>query len=183
MDSMSNGMQVVRARPQDLDIILSILMDAQDWLRARGIAQGVVPPRERLAERIGRGETYVALLEGQPVATLALTLTGEPFWDDPSGDALYLHSFAVMRAFAGRGIGRSLLQWAEDVAAVSAGRRYLRLDIWGENRALFEYYTAAGFTHRKDDWRMGWWAALFEKAVCGAEKGRALLPDASEQTT
>jgi GNAT superfamily N-acetyltransferase len=58
-----------------------------------------------------------------------------------------VYNLAVRRAWAGQGVGRQLLQWAERKAA-EAGRRYLRLDCVPTNAFLRQYYEDAGFTAR-----------------------------------
>jgi GNAT superfamily N-acetyltransferase len=50
----------------------------------------------------------------------------------------------VDRAFAGHGIGRALLAWAEDFI-VDSGRRLARLDCVRSNRLLRRYYQRAGY--------------------------------------
>lgn len=160
---------MIRAEPHQADTVLSILRDAQRWLRARGIDQGVVPPRERLRGRIARGEVYLAEVDGRPVATITISTSGGSFWDDPSGEGAYVHSLAVAREFGGLCLGRELLRWAEGEALLM-GKRYLRLDIWGENGRLVDYYRSAGFVHVRDDRSEGWLASLFQKEL-GDEDG------------
>jgi ribosomal protein S18 acetylase RimI-like enzyme len=162
MGGAGSALVVVRARPHQADTVLCILQDVQRWLHARGINQGVVPPAERLRARVARGEVCLAEVDGRAAATVTLSPSGEPFWDDPSGEGAYVHNLAVRREFGGRGLGRELLRRAEG-ATLLMGRRYLRLDIWGENGGLFDYYRSAGFVHVRDDRSQGWLASLFQK--------------------
>jgi GNAT superfamily N-acetyltransferase len=75
-----------------------------------------------------------------------------------------VHCLAIRRAFAGIGLGRYLLQWAEQrIAAV--GKKFIRLDCMAENPALCAYYEQVGFTHRGETQGKGWKAALYEKKV------------------
>jgi ribosomal protein S18 acetylase RimI-like enzyme len=69
-------------------------------------------------------------------------------WRDVPEDAGYVHSLAIRRAYAGRGLGKTLLEWAERLA--TAGKRYLRLDCGAENLPLRAYYERLGFQHRGD---------------------------------
>ena len=71
-------------------------------------------------------------------------------WDDPlifgerPESAGYIHMLMVDRGFAGRGIGRLILQWAEGSIA-AAGRPLARLDCVKSNRPLRRYYEDAGY--------------------------------------
>jgi ribosomal protein S18 acetylase RimI-like enzyme len=161
------GIEVVQAREQDLDTVLSILEEAARWVTSRGI-EGWKPgsfSRRRIADRIGRGEMYLARLAGEkPFGTFALQWSDEEVWGDVPDDAGYVHGLAIRRAFAGEGLGRELLRWAEERTALS-GKKCLRLDCIAENRGLNEYYERAGFYRRRRARVWGLEVSLYEKRV------------------
>jgi ribosomal protein S18 acetylase RimI-like enzyme len=160
------GIEVVRAGGSDLDTVLSILEEAARWLVCRGIDQWEPGSfsRRRIADRIERGEMYVARLAGRTFGTFALQWSDEEVWGDIPGDAGYVHGLAIRRSFAGKGLGRELLRWAEERAALS-GMKYLRLDCRAENRDLNEYYERAGFRRRGRVRVWGFEVNLYEKRV------------------
>jgi ribosomal protein S18 acetylase RimI-like enzyme len=146
--------------------VLSILEEAARWLECREI-EGWKPGsfcRRRIADRIGRGEMYLARLAGRSFGTFALQWSDEEVWGDVPEDAGYVHGLAVRRDFAGQGLGRELLRWAEERAALS-GKEYLRLDCLAENRRLNEYYERAGFRRRGRARVWGLDGRLYEKRV------------------
>lgn len=166
------GVEVVRAEPADIEAVLSILEEAARWLAARGIDQWQPgsSPRERLANRIERGEVFLAVLEGRPVGNIFLQWSDEETWGDVPDDAGYVHGLAIRRGLAGRGLGRELLRWAENRAA-AAGRKYLRLDCAAGNRALNGYYRRAGFAFRGRASVRGLQVSLYEKEAGGLGAG------------
>jgi GNAT superfamily N-acetyltransferase len=88
----------------------------------------------------------VARSDGEAVAVVRLLWTDRRFWGGrDEGDAAYVHSLAVRRDLAGRGIGAAVLAWAEREAA-ARGRRFLRLDCLAANAGLTAYYERAGFS-------------------------------------
>jgi GNAT superfamily N-acetyltransferase len=160
---------IERATLVETDLLIEIHEEASRWLLARGIRQWKTDtfPRDRLSIRIERGEVYVVRLEAEPVGMAILQEADEDTWGARSDDALYLHGLRVLRAYAGRGIGRAILRWAEE-QVMSRGRIYLRLDCLAENVKLRAYYENAGFrcvgekTWEDDpDWR----SSLYEKRV------------------
>jgi GNAT superfamily N-acetyltransferase len=163
--TLAGTLTVRPARAEDAETVAGILEEAAHWLTSRGIDQWRMGDwlRPLLAERIGRGEVYLAWLGDQPVATLTLQWSDEQTWGAMPDDAGYLHSLAVWRAYGGQGIGLALLGWAERTAAM-AGRTYLRLDCMARNGALRSYYEGAGFVPR-DDLPHDVWSALYEKRV------------------
>ena len=163
---MNDEIGIVRARASDLDTVLSILEEAAGWLVSRGIDQWQPGSfsRRRIADRIERGEMYLAEVGGQSVGTLALQWSDEETWGDVPEDAGYVHGLAIRRDFAGRGVGRELLRWAEGRAAAS-GKKCFRLDCAAENRVLNEYYRRARFAFRGRVLVRGLEVSLYEKKV------------------
>ena len=57
---------------------------------------------------------------------------------------MYIEAFATSTVARGCGLGRSLLQWAEDYAK-QKGKSVLWLDCWADNSDLCDYYERAGY--------------------------------------
>ena len=160
---MSEALEVRRAGPEDVDEIVEILSEAARWLCGRGIVQWPDPfPRDRVAVLAERGDFHLAYVDGAAVATLALMWSDPTFWGDRPHDAGYVHALAVRRAWAGRGLGARLLDWAQEQAA-AAGREYLRLDCRAENGALRAYYERQGFDRRGEAAVDEFTSALYER--------------------
>lgn len=160
---------IVQAQPSELEAVLDILEEGAQWLTARGIHQWPVGAfrgnlRQLIADHLSQGEVYLAKVGGEAIGTLRLQWSDKPTWGEMPDDAGYVHSLAIRRAFAGKAVGRQLLQWAENTVAAN-GRHYLRLDCMAANSALRRYYEQAGFTHRRDVEDDGWKASLYEKQV------------------
>jgi protein-tyrosine phosphatase len=166
---VTDQIAVERATPAETDLLIEIHEDAARWLWARGIHQWKTRtfPRDRLIARIERGEVYLARLDGAPVGMVILQEADEDTWGARPDDALYLHGLRVLRAYAGRGIGRAILRWAEEQVA-ARGRIYLRLDCLADNGKLRAYYEDAGYRHvGEKTWEDGplWRSSLYEQRV------------------
>jgi GNAT superfamily N-acetyltransferase len=98
---------------------------------------------------IRAGETFIAWDAGTPAATITVDRWANPdLWTpvEAAEPALYAHKLTVARAYAGRGLGAELLDWAGTRAADSRAR-WLRLDVWTTNHKLQRHYLEQGFTH------------------------------------
>jgi GNAT superfamily N-acetyltransferase len=140
--------QIRRARPGEIEVVLAVLADAAAWLRARGVEQW--PERfaaDWVLPAIGAGETWLAELDGQIVGTLVVQWGDPLFWAGYPSDAGYLHRLAVRRH--GDGLGGRLLRWAERHAA-GAGKVHLRLDCVASNESLRANYERAAYEHVGD---------------------------------
>jgi GNAT superfamily N-acetyltransferase len=160
---VSARLEVRRAEAQDVDQIVGVLSEAAAWLLAREVRQWPDPfPRERVSAVVARGDFYLASSGGETVATLALMWSDPTFWGERPPDAGYVHALAVRRAWAGRGVGASLLDWAGEQVA-GAGREYLRLDCLAGNAELRRYYERHGFELRGEVAVDDFTSALYER--------------------
>ena len=168
---MQDDLTILPATPDDAETINRLFYEAAAWLHSRGIHQwdAVWPPAEShqaaTRERIARGWSYLARRGAQVAGTLTLQPADPKLWGEDVDAALYVHGLAISRAYAGQGVGRAMLGWAEQ-QAIARGRRWLRLDCMATNADLRDYYRRAGFTFMReigDGMRRK--AALFEKPI------------------
>jgi GNAT superfamily N-acetyltransferase len=166
---LENNVTIIPATSAELDIVLDILEEVSRWITSKGIDQWrpgsfTGERKQKITEQVDQGEVYLANVEGQPAGTFTLQWADPLVWKNVPEDAGYVHRLAIRRAFAGRGLGRAMLTWAEFMAA-SNGKRYLRLDCMTENTALRLYYRQVGFTYCGDVSGKGWSASLYEKSI------------------
>lgn len=141
-------LKILSAIPEDLEKIVALREEARAWLADNGIEQWKIPyPPIKIAQAIERGEAYLVYLGEESIGTIRLQWSDEMLWGKTADDAGYVHNLVVSRKFAGQGIGREMLKWAEETAT-KAGKRFLRLDCAANNEKLCNYYQRAGFTPR-----------------------------------
>ena len=167
-------MRVDCATAGQLRVVTDLLAEAVQWLAERGIDQWPSPYPERIVRAsIDRGQTYVASVAGDPVATLSIYWEDPVYWDARPPDAGYLHRLVVARRAAGEGLGERLIDWAGAHVATQ-GRRYLRLDCGAENASIRAYYERLNFQHLGDrevtiegagSTQGPWRASLYERSI------------------
>jgi GNAT superfamily N-acetyltransferase len=141
-----------QARGSDLDSYIDMLEEVGDWLNSRGVSplpRGIYREyKDHYADSIARGEVYFARLGDDVVGTVRLLVHGGVVWPVEDQDmAHYVENLIICRAWSNRGLGRKLLGWAEERAAL-AGKSYLRLDCFADNPVLRNYYENAGYIDR-----------------------------------
>lgn len=164
---MPKKFEIVRARADELDTILTVLDEAAEWLVTKSIAGPWIPgsfSRQTFANQIARGEVYVAKLGEETVGTITLQWSDELFWPKAPSDAGYVHKLALRPAYLRRGFGLQMLEWAERVSK-AAGKNFLRLDCLAENGKIRSYYENLGFIHQGDVEIEGWKASLYQKKL------------------
>jgi GNAT superfamily N-acetyltransferase len=163
------------ATPADLELILGLIDDAANWLRTRNTDQWSKPWPNRLERdlRVVRGlmacRTWLVEDDGIPVATVTYRPDGnQDLWtaQEQSEPGVYMSRLVINRAYAGRGVGADLTNWAGARARREFGAQTLRIDVWTDNYRLHEYYMGRGFTYlRKHEDEAYPSAALFAKAT------------------
>ena len=144
---------IERAGMADAPRVQAIIADAARWLLDHGIKQWewfLTPEGHRHIERrIEEHEVYLLVRAGEPdgaIATVTVQWSDREFWGDrgEDGAAVYVHGLAVRRAYAGRGVGTQLIDFAAERAR-QCGRRFVRLDCMASNAKLRAFYAGLGF--------------------------------------
>jgi predicted N-acetyltransferase YhbS len=152
------------ATNDDVPLIADMLDEATAYVRTKGSDQWRVPfPQDELRERVARSELYLAEVDGMPAGTFTLLAEDPFFWGEQPPDALYLHKLAVRRAFAGRELGRRIVEWIV-AEATARGRGFVRLDCQRDLAGIRAYYERLGFELRGEKTRgpnRAW--ALYER--------------------
>ena len=158
-------MNIRLARPADVSAVAAILDDATAFVRTLGFEQWPVPfPQEELEGRIAHDELYLVEVDGRIVGTFTLLWDDPFFWGERPPDAAYLHKVAVLREFAGRGIGAGAIEWIDDHVA-NRGREFIRLDCQRDIPGIRRYYERLGFELKGEKTRKHFAWALYERRV------------------
>jgi GNAT superfamily N-acetyltransferase len=133
-------------------------------------------PEKAINDEIKNGIHFsVFLPDGTLAGFFSLFLNDAEIWPDKEkGDAVYIHRMCVNPACKGNRLAARVLTWAQEHAA-GCGRKYVRMDTWGDNPRLISYYVACGFRPAGNR-QMGQvrnisphyqnaWLALFENEV------------------
>jgi ribosomal protein S18 acetylase RimI-like enzyme len=137
---------VVVAMPGDGSAVLELRDRLARYLLDHGVQQwnpGELPS-DRIEDSVAMGSVYLVRRRSHLIASVTITPEDPLIWGERTDVAGYIHMLMVDRAFAGRGIGRCVLDWSE--ARIEAGGRELaRLDCVRTNARLRRYYEAAGY--------------------------------------
>ncbi len=147
MNRLAAPYSIHRARPEETPQVSAVLQEAARWLADSGKVmwnEASYTP-ERLQPQVEQGRFH-AVREDHDIAAVVRLDDEDPlFWPEmPPGTALYLHSLAVRRAWAGCGLPQALLASAAEQARARA-RPHLRLDCRADRQALRTLYEGAGF--------------------------------------
>ena len=149
--------KVRQANDGELDEVERLYGELNDYLAEHvnypRWSREVYPLREHAEEGLRAGNLYVALC-GEKIAGTVIFLyeQGEAYrsvewqigFDVP---VIIIHILAVHPAYMGCGVGKALLEYAEELGR-SQGMRAVRLDTFEENLPAVRLYEKCGFSYR-----------------------------------
>ncbi len=105
-------------------------------------------PEQKIKDEIQAGLHFsVFLPEGILAGYFSLALSDALIWDEKErGDAIYIHRMCVNPERKGMNLAAAVLAWAYG-HAIGSGRKFIRMDTWGGNQRLVNYYITCGFQH------------------------------------
>lgn len=94
---------------------------------------------------IVEGRLWKIAEDGEIACVYSIAYADPIIWGPTSDkNAMYIHRIVTNRQFSGRGYVKVITEWAKDHARQN-GLRFVRMDTWGDNQKLIDYYRDCGF--------------------------------------
>ncbi len=138
-------MQIVNAVLQDIDAIFHLYNEGRDYQKTKFDKHWQTFDVELVEREIDEGRFW-KIVEDQQIACIFTVFYKDPvIWGPDSGEsAMYIHRIVTSSDFRGRGYARVITEWTKEHAKAN-GLRYVRMDTWGDNQKLIDYYQDCGF--------------------------------------
>ena len=138
-------MDIVNSTPQDFDRRFELYDAAIEYQKQvfkrhwKGFEPGLVN------EEIAENRQWKVLVDGQIACIFAITFNDVNIWGEKDqNDAIYIHRIVTDPGFRGNNFVQSITDWARNYAR-ALGKKYVRMDTWGDNEKLIAYYQQCGF--------------------------------------
>ena len=144
-----------KGEERDLERIMVLVADAQNWFREQGIDQWQdgYPTSEIISDDILGGENYVVELNDVVIATFVASFAGEPTYSVIKGRGwlnekpyAVVHRIAVADECRRKGIAKEILHFTEEQCA-ERGIENIRIDTHCDNKAMRSLLKKLGYTH------------------------------------
>jgi ribosomal protein S18 acetylase RimI-like enzyme len=138
-------MKIVNAIPNDVERIFELYDGAIAFQKTVFDKTWLGFDRDLVDREICDGRLW-KILENEVIACIFSVAYEDPIiWGEHSHQsAMYIHRIVTAADFHGRGYVRSVTRWATEHAR-NTGLRFVRMDTWGDNRKLIDYYQDCGF--------------------------------------
>lgn len=141
-------MEIVNASASDIGLIFDLYDKAIEFQKTVFDKHWLGFDADLVRREIDENRLW-KIQEGDETACIFSVAYDDPFiWGERSSDAaMYIHRIVTNPDFRGRGYVRSIVEWTRTHAYENA-LQYIRMDTWGDNMKLKDYYTGCGFEYK-----------------------------------
>jgi len=140
-------MEIQHSTIEDIETAFTLYRAAVDYQRINGY--NLWPEFERdLIEKEVLEKRHYKIREDKEIACVFSVVYNDPIiWEEKDKEpSVYLHRIATNPAFKGKGLMHLIKKWAADHARQN-GKKFIRMDTWGDNEKLKAYYVKCGFNY------------------------------------
>lgn len=137
---------IVEAVLEDIDEVFRLYDLATSYQKTKTDKTWSGFERELIETEISESRLWKIIENNEIACVFSIAFSDELIWGEKDKDSsIYLHRIATNPVFRGKGYVKRIIQWAEEYALANE-IKYIRLDTFGDNRALIDYYIRCGFT-------------------------------------
>ena len=101
--------------------------------------------KKLLEKEIAENRHWKITIDGEIACIFSITFSDPLIWKERDFEpSIYLHRIVTNPDFRGRKFVPKIADWAR-VYAKSLGKHFIKMDTWGDNQKLIDYYVDCGF--------------------------------------
>lgn len=140
-------MQIVNSTLADIDTIFECYDDAIAFQKTVFEKHWLVFERSLVEQEIKEKRQYKILIDGEVAGIFVLSFNDDMIWKEKALiPAVYIHRIVTRSSFRGYGLLKHIIEWSKHYCREHE-LKYIRLDTWGDNPKLLNYYMKWGFQH------------------------------------
>lgn len=130
---------------QDMEAIFALYDEAVAFQKKVSNKHWKPFDRELVQTEINEGRQWKILENGEIACIFVIAYSDPYIWGERGhGKAVYIHRIVTNPAFRGGNYVQHIVTWARQHAK-ETGNDFIRMDTWGDNQRLIQYYTSCGF--------------------------------------
>jgi hypothetical protein len=138
-------MHVLNSTIEDIDRIFELYDEAIEYQKKVFTRQWEGFERSLVETEIAENRQWKIMINDEVACIFALTYSDALFWKEKdSQPAIYIHRIVTNPKFRGASFVLSIIEWAKVFCALN-NKKFIRMDTWGDNQKLIEYYVKCGF--------------------------------------
>lgn len=139
--------QIINSSINDLKIIFQLFDSAIQYQKEKGYELWPQFSRQLIETEINEDRHWKIIDDNKIVCIFSVQYNDSVIWGEKDNDdAVYLHRITIAPSFKGKEMMRVIKSWAEHHAK-EKNKKFLRMDTWGNNENLRNYYIKCCFNY------------------------------------
>ncbi|HLC82612.1 MAG TPA: GNAT family N-acetyltransferase [Bacteroidia bacterium] len=138
-------MLFLNSTPDDLDAIFNLYDIAIAYQKKISNQHWLPFDPELVKKEIAEKRQWKIIINGEVASVFCVAYSDPLIWGEKDKEpSIYLHRIVTNPKFRGKNFVVEIINWALEFGKNSR-KKYLRMDTWGDNEKLREYYVKCGF--------------------------------------
>jgi ribosomal protein S18 acetylase RimI-like enzyme len=138
-------MQFLNSEKQDFDDIFRLYDAAIEFQKTKLDKTWLPFDREMIEREIAEKRLWKIVIDDKIACIFSIAFDDPLIWKEKSAEpAIYIHRIVTNPEFRGQKFVPKITEWARGYAK-STGKKFIRMDTWGDNLKLLDYYVSCGF--------------------------------------
>ncbi len=140
-------MEIINTNTNDLEIIFKLFDRAVEYQKKKGYELWPEFSRTLIETEI-KEKRHFKIIENHVIICIFSVMYNDPvIWGEKDKeDAIYLHRITINPLHKGKKIMCVIKEWATQHAKQES-KKFIRMDTWGNNKTLCDYYISCGFNY------------------------------------
>lgn len=138
-------MQILNSNEGDMHAILTLYDEAVVFQKTKFTKHWLPFDKEMLQKEVAENRQWKIMEVGKIACIFAIAYEDPFIWLEKNKDpSIYIHRIVTNPLFRGKQYVKIIVEWAKQHAREKE-KHYIRMDTWGDNKRLIEYYVECGF--------------------------------------
>jgi len=138
-------MQFLNSEKEDFDEIFRLYDAAIEFQKTKFDKSWLPFDRALIEREIAEKRLWKIVVDDKVACIFSIAFDDPLIWKEKSSEpAIYIHRIVTNPEFRGQKFVPKIVDWAR-VYAKSIGKKFIRMDTWGDNQKLLDYYVGCGF--------------------------------------
>jgi GNAT superfamily N-acetyltransferase len=138
-------MQIVHSTPADIKTIFGLYDKGMEYQKLVFHKHWEAFDPSLIRREIEEHRLWKIMVDGSVACIFSVAYSDPLIWGKRDSEpALYIHRIVTNPHFRGQGYVKVIVDWAKEYGS-SIGKKYIRMDTWGDNQKLTDYYMKCGF--------------------------------------
>jgi GNAT superfamily N-acetyltransferase len=138
-------MHFLNSENEDFNEIIRLYDAAIEFQKTKFDKTWLPFDREMIEREIAEKRLWKIVIDDKIACIFSIAFDDPLIWKEKSGaPAIYIHRIVTNPEFRGQKFVPKITEWARSYAK-SIGKKFIRMDTWGDNFKLRDYYVSCGF--------------------------------------